>query len=140
MFSGMVSIVLKRVLGRHDGERLTQALSGGTLEEVVDGSADNNALAAGVDGESTDLNAVAASNILDERGLANDLNELLASVTVLVEVADITRSHLLLQRDADGVLQKAVSPDTVEARIQTLTEIPWNQTATWGMKAIGVPS
>jgi len=101
MFSGNdVSVILG------DGwDGLTQALGGGTLEQVVDGGTDDDALAAGVDGKSTDLNAVAAGNVLDERGLADDLDELLAGVAVLVEVADVTGGHLLLQRDADRVLR-----------------------------------
>lgn len=102
MFSAEVSKIPTK---GQQGE-LTQALGGGTLEEVVDGSADNNTLTAGVDGEATDLDAVATGNVLDERGLADDLDELLAGVTVLVEVTDVTGGHLLLQGNADGVLQK----------------------------------
>ena len=89
----------KRVRGKH-----TQALGSSTLQQVVDSGTDNDALAAGVDGEATDLDTVTASNVLDQRGLANDLDELLSGVAVLVEVADVTGGHLLLQRDADGVL------------------------------------
>ena len=88
---------------------LTQALGGGTLQQVVNGGADNHALAARVDGKSTDLDTVAAGNVLDKRGFAHDLDELLASVAILVEVADITGGHLLLQRNADGVLDINVS-------------------------------
>lgn len=89
-----------------NAQKLTKTLGGGTLEQVVNGSADNNPLAAGVDSESTNLNAVTASNVLDERGLANNFHKLLTSIAVLVEVADVTRGHLLLQRNANGVLDK----------------------------------
>lgn len=88
---------------------LTQALGGGTLKQVVNSGANNHALAAGVDGESTDLDTVAAGNVLDKRGFAHDLDELLTSVAILVEVADIPGGHLLLQRNADGVLDINVS-------------------------------
>lgn len=84
---------------------LTQALSSGTLEEVVNGGADDNALAARVHGETTNLNTVTTSNVLNEGSLASDLDELLTSVAVLVDVANITRGHLLVQGDADGVLE-----------------------------------
>lgn len=88
---------------------LTQALGCGTLQQVVDGCADNDALAAGVDGKSTDLDTVAAGNVFDKRSLAHDLDELLTSVAILVEVADIAGGHLLLQRNADRVLDINVS-------------------------------
>lgn len=118
MFSTKVSVIH----GCGD-RRLTQALSGGTLEQVVDGSADNDTLAAGVDGESTDLDTVAAGNVLDERGLADDLDELLASVTILVEVTDVARSHLLLQGNADGVLE-IVSRKKTRANLRHLQRYP----------------
>lgn len=88
---------------------LTQALGGGTLQQVVNGGADNHAFAAGVDGESADLDTVATGNVLDKRGFAHDLDELLTSVAILVEVADIAGGHLLLQRNADRVLDISVS-------------------------------
>lgn len=84
---------------------LTQALSSGTLEQVVNGGADNNTLAAGVHGETTNLNAVTASNVLDEGSLASDLHKLLTSVAVLVDVANVTGGHLLVQGNANGVLE-----------------------------------
>lgn len=86
------------------GWKRTEALGGSTLQQVVNGSADNDPLAAGVHGKAANLHTVTASNVLDQRSLAHDLDELLTGVTVLVEVADITRGHLLGERDADGVL------------------------------------
>lgn len=118
MFSAKVSVIRGP-----RGRRLTQALSGGTLEQVVDGGADNNTLAAGVDSESTDLDTVTAGNVLDERGLADNLDELLASVTILVEVTDVARSHLLLQGNADGVL-RSVSLEEIRANFRHLRRYP----------------
>ena len=84
--------------------KLTETLGGRALEQVVNGSAYNYPLAAGVDGEPTNLNAMTTSNALDERCLANNVHKLLTSITVLEDIADVARGHLLLQRDADRVL------------------------------------
>lgn len=89
----------KKAGGEH-----TKTLRGSTLQEVVDGGTDNNTLAAGVDGEATNFHAMAAGNVLDQRSLANDLNQFLAGVAVLINVSNVTRGHLLGQGDADGVL------------------------------------
>lgn len=80
-------------------------MGGGTLEEVVNGGAYNDTVLLGVNGKAADFNAVAASNVLDNGRLADDLHKLLASVAVLVDVADITRGHGLLERDADCELK-----------------------------------
>lgn len=91
-------------MGDHvGGGKLTETLSGSTLQQVVDGSTDHNALAAGVDGEATNVNTVAARNVLDKGSLTNDLDELLTGVAVLVDVADVAGGHLLVQGNADGV-------------------------------------
>lgn len=90
---------------------LTEALGGGTLEQVVNGGADDDALAAGVDSEATDLDAVATGNVLHEGSLAGDLDELLAGVTVLVKVANVTGCHLLGEGNADGVVD-TLEPDS----------------------------
>lgn len=75
-----------------------------TLEKVVDRGVDDDALARAVDGESADLHAVLARDVAHERGLANNLDELLAGVAVLVDVSDITGSHGAVERDGDCVL------------------------------------
>lgn len=85
-------------------KELTQTLCGGTLEQVVNGGTHNHPLAARVDTESTDFNTVTTSNVLDKRCLANNLDQLLASIALLEDVADVTRGHLLLQGDGDRVL------------------------------------
>ena len=41
----------------------------------------------------------------DERWLASDLDEFLSSVSILEQRSDVPRTHLLLERQADGVLQ-----------------------------------
>jgi hypothetical protein len=48
---------------------------------------------------------VTASDVLDEGSLASDLDELLTSVAVLVDVTNVAGGHLLVQGDADGVLE-----------------------------------
>jgi hypothetical protein len=48
--------------------------------------------------ETTNLDAVLAGNILHERRLADNLDELFAGITILVEVTDISRRHLLFER------------------------------------------
>lgn len=65
-----------------------------------------------MDGEATDLDTVAAGNILDDGGLARDLHELLTSIAILVDVADVTGGQLLLERNADGLLLKTLETDT----------------------------
>lgn len=78
-------------------------MGGSTLEQVINGSTDNDTLAAGVDGKTTNLDTVTASNILNQGSFTGDLDELLAGIAFLVEVADIARGHLLLQGNADAV-------------------------------------
>lgn len=84
--------------------KLTQALSSGTLEKVVNSSANNDTLPGLVNLETTNLNTVLAADVLDKRGLANNLDELLASVSVLVDLTNVTRGHALLEGDRDGVV------------------------------------
>lgn len=85
--------------------KLTETLGGRTLEQVVNGGAHNNPLAAGVDGEATDLHAVTAGDGLDRGGLSYDLHKSLASVAVLVDVANIARGQFLLEGNADALLE-----------------------------------
>lgn len=81
-----------------------EALRRSSLEEVVDGSIDDNTLARTVDCEATDLDAVLAGDVLDKRRLADDLDELLACIAVLVKIADIAGSHGAIEWDGDSVL------------------------------------
>lgn len=81
-----------------------QALRRCALEEVVDGGVDYDALAGAVYCEAADFDAVLAGNVADERGLANDLDKLLAGIAVLVDVADVSRGHSPVERDRNGVL------------------------------------
>lgn len=86
---------------------LTQTLGSSSLQQVVDGGTDNHPLAARVDSKTTDLDAMLTGDVLDQRRLTNNLDELLAGVTLLVDVADVTRGHLLLEGHADGVLEES---------------------------------
>ena len=54
--------------------------------------------------EAADLNAVFARDVLDEGGFAGDFDEFFAGVAVLIEGADVARSHGLRKWDGDGVL------------------------------------
>lgn len=57
-----------------------------------------------MDGKATDLHTVTAGDILDQRRFADNLDEFLAGVAVLVQVADVTRAHFLFERDTDRML------------------------------------
>lgn len=81
-------------------------MSSSTLEQVIDGRADHHSLTAGVHGKSPDFHSVSAGDVLYQRRLANNLDKLFAGITVLVDVADVPRRHLLVQRHADGVLRR----------------------------------
>lgn len=88
-----------------------QTLCSSALEQVVDGNVDDDALARAVDGEATDFDAVLTADVLDERALARNLDELLLVETVLVELSDVARGHLVGERDGDGVVD-AGEPDS----------------------------
>jgi hypothetical protein len=83
---------------------LTEALGCCTLEQVINGSTHHCALAAGVNGEATNLDTVAASDVLNDRRLTDDLDKLFTGVAVLVDVANIARGHFRLEGDADCLL------------------------------------
>ena len=85
--------------------RLTQALGGGALEQVVDGDVDDDAAAAAVHAEAADLDAVAARDGLDRRRLARDADEALARVALREGVADVAGARGLRQRQGYGVLR-----------------------------------
>lgn len=89
--------------------KLTEALGCSTLEQVINSSADNYPLAAVMDGKSTNINAVAAGDVLDNGCFANDLDEPFARIAVLEDVANIAGGHLLVQRNANGMLEGSVN-------------------------------
>lgn len=109
MFS--VGRVSRGTLDQKGVERLTQALGSGTLEKVVNGSANDDATAGLVDLEATNLDTVLAADVLDGGSLANDLDELLTGIAVLVELTDVTGSHALVKGDGDGLVNTA-EPDS----------------------------
>lgn len=105
--------------------KLTQALRGGALVQVINGGAaiaqisrsssrsaasaldkysHNDALASAVHGESTNLNAVLVLDRLDIRSLADNLDQLLSSVAVLVNLTNVPGGHLLGEGNVDGQL------------------------------------
>jgi hypothetical protein len=81
-----------------------QALRRRTLEQIINRRIDYDALARAVHREATNLDAMLARDILDERRLADNLDELFTGVSVLVEVADVAGCHGTVERDGDGVL------------------------------------
>lgn len=90
-----------------------QTLRRGSLEQVIDRRVHDDTLARAVDCEAANLDAVFAGDVLYERGLADDADELLASIAVLEDVADVAGGHGAVERDGDGVL-KGVSDEEKE--------------------------
>lgn len=83
---------------------LTKALGGGTLQQVINCSADDNSAATWVDCKSSNFNSMTAGDVLYQRWLSDYLDELLACISILVQVANVSGSHGLLKRDVDGML------------------------------------
>lgn len=69
---------------------LTETLCGSSLEQIVNGGADDNPITTGVDCKPTNFDTVTAGNVLDGGWLADDLHELLTCVSVLVQGADVS--------------------------------------------------
>lgn len=86
---------------------LTQALGGSALVEVVNRGANHDTLAGLVNSKTTNLDMVLVLDRLDKRRFANDLNELFASVSVLVDLKDVSRSHRFVQGDVNGQVDAA---------------------------------
>lgn len=81
-----------------------QTLCGRALEQVVNGSIDDDAFARAVDSEAADLDTVLARDVLDQGRFTDNLDEFLAGVAVLVDVADVAGGHCAVEGDGDGVL------------------------------------
>lgn len=77
------------------------------LVEVVNRGANHDTLAGLVNSESANLDMVLVLDRLYKRRLANDLNELLTSVSVLVDLKNVSRSHRLVQGDVNGQVNAA---------------------------------
>lgn len=58
---------------------------------------------------------------LDVGSFANDLDKLLAGVSILVDLANVSRSHLLGQRDVDGQLDTAEPGSAVIGSVHIAT-------------------
>jgi hypothetical protein len=73
------------------------------------------------------------------RSVAHDLDELLAGIALLVEVADIPRGHGLVERDRDSVMN-TTEPLFQSQHCEFSKFDEGDRTeATWGMKATVVP-
>lgn len=59
-----------------------------------------------MDRKTTDLDAVLAGNVLDAWGLADNLDELLTFVALLVEITNVAGGHCFVQGDRDGLLER----------------------------------
>ena len=72
---------------------ILQTLRRRALEQIVNRRVDHDTLAARMDSESANLDAVLSGYRLHQWGLASDLYELLARIPVLVDVANVSRGH-----------------------------------------------
>lgn len=72
------------------------------LHTILGGHLHNDTRAALVNSETSNLDTVLVLDGLDERGLTDDLDQLLAGVPVLVDLADVARGHGLVEGDVDG--------------------------------------
>src|SRR5271156_4815861 len=54
--------------------------------------------------KSSYLNTVTACNVLDQRSLSDNLQQSFSGVSLLVQRTNITRCHLLLQGNVDGMV------------------------------------
>lgn len=83
-------------------------MSRSSLQQIVNRGANYHSLPSGVDRKASNLNSVTTGDVLHKGCLANDLDKFLASVSILVEIADVTRRHCFLQGDVDGVLMEPI--------------------------------
>lgn len=67
----------------------------------------DDTLAGAVNSESPNLNSVLVLDRLHKWGFTDDLYKLFASISVLIDLTDISRSHRLVQRDMDGQVNTA---------------------------------
>ena len=74
------------------------------LQKIVNRGIDDHPLPTAVYTKSSDFNAVLASNVFHDRRLSANLDKLLASVSLGVDVANVSRCHFLLERQVDRVL------------------------------------
>lgn len=73
------------------------------------------------------------------RGFANNLDQLLASISLLVDLNNLPRSHLLVQWDADSQVNTAEPGGARPLSVSRYAEWGGYGTHTWGMNAVGVP-
>lgn len=103
----VVSQTRHAVIRRRSSIRLTQALGRSALVEVVNRGANHDTLAGLVDSKSANLDMVLVLDRLHKGRLADDLYELFTSISVLVDLKNIARSHRLVQGDVNGQVNAA---------------------------------
>lgn len=103
----VVSQTRTAVVRRRSLKGLTQTLGRSALVEVVNCGANHDTLAGLVNSESANLDMVLVLDRLYERRLTDDLYELFTSISVLVDLKDIARSHRLVQGDVNGQVNAA---------------------------------
>lgn len=86
---------------------ILQTLRSRPLQQIINRSINNHPRAARMDTEASDLNAVFAGDVLQERRLARDFDELFAGVPVLVKGADVAGGHGPGEGGGDGMLGRA---------------------------------
>ena len=67
----------------------------------------NDTLSGLVNGEASNLNSVLVLNRLHKRGFTNNLYKLFTSISVLIDLTDISRSQRLVQGDIEGQVNAA---------------------------------
>lgn len=75
-------------------------------------------LARAINSKAANLNTVLVLDRSHKRRLANDLDELLAGVSVLVDLSNITRGHGLVQRSIDSQVNTAEPRGTRQCQPQ----------------------
>lgn len=78
-----------------------------SLHKSFDRHLHDDTLASFVDSESSNIDSMLVLDRLNQGSLTNNLDELLASITVLVDLTDIARGHGLVERDVESEVDTA---------------------------------
>lgn len=68
----------------------------------------DDALASAINCKASNLNAMELADVLDHGSLSYHLDQLLASISVLVNLANVARVHCLVEGDVDGQVNATV--------------------------------
>lgn len=71
------------------------------------GYSHDDTLAGAVNSEASNLNSVLVLDRLHKWGFTNDLHKPFASISVLIDLTDVSRSHRLVQGDINGQVDAA---------------------------------